>query len=86
MALSMAYLIVVILEGFLLCNPVDYNWDKTIPGGRCEGQNTAYLVAGITNLVLDAFIVALPMPKLLKLRMSLFRRLTVVAMFSLGAL
>lgn len=25
----------VILCGFLLCQPFAFNWDQTIPGGRC---------------------------------------------------
>ena len=80
----MAYFISVILEGFVLCKPVQYGWDKSIPDGRCNGENIAYLVAGITNLVIDAFVVALPMPMLFRLQMSLPKKLGVAAMFSLG--
>ncbi|KAI1759311.1 hypothetical protein GGR53DRAFT_523962 [Hypoxylon sp. FL1150] len=86
MALSMAYLISVTLLAVLLCKPMSYNWDKTIPGGRCEGVGNAFLAAGIANLVLDAFIVVLPMPLLFRLRMSMPKRLMVVSMFSLGGM
>lgn len=85
MAVTTAYFIMVFLETFLLCKPVQYNWDKTI-NGSCEGENTAYLVAGITNLIIDTFIVVLPMFQVFKLHMSLSRRVSVAAMFSLGAL
>lgn len=66
MIVTIAYFIMVFLETFLLCKPVQYNWDKSIQGS-CEGENTAYLVAGITNLVIDTFIVVLPMPKVFRL-------------------
>ncbi|KAH8600631.1 hypothetical protein B0O99DRAFT_736691 [Bisporella sp. PMI_857] len=85
MAVTGAYFTMVVLEGFLLCRPVQYNWDKSI-AGDCKGENPAYLVAGITNLIIDAFIVTLPMPMLLGLQMSLSKKLKVTAMFSLGAL
>ncbi|ROW06270.1 hypothetical protein VPNG_08079 [Cytospora leucostoma] len=85
MAVTMAYFTMVFLETFLLCKPVQYNWDKSIKG-TCTGENTAYLVAGITNLVIDTFIVILPMPSVFRLRMTLSRRISVAAMFSLGAI
>ncbi|KAI1264449.1 hypothetical protein F5Y18DRAFT_81799 [Xylariaceae sp. FL1019] len=86
MGVSTAYFLSVFLETFLLCTPVQYNWDKTIPNGVCHNPNNiAYLLAGITNLIIDAIIVALPMPKLYKLQIPLARRLAIGAMFALGA-
>lgn len=70
MTVSVAYWISVFLEIFILCTPVEFNWDKSIPGGHCDGDNITYLVAGITNLTIDVFIVALPMPMLFRLRIS----------------
>lgn len=86
MGVTAAYFTSVLLETFLLCKPVQFNWDKSIVDGTCEGQNTAYLVAGITNLVIDVFVVVMPMPMLWGLRMSLRKRLGVIGMFSLGGL
>ncbi|KAI1505915.1 hypothetical protein F5X99DRAFT_366534 [Biscogniauxia marginata] len=86
MGISIAYLASVFAEAFALCTPVEYNWDKSIPGGECHNENLAYLIAGITNLVIDAFIVALPMPMLFGLQMSLTKKLSIAGMFSLGAL
>ncbi|KAI1427606.1 hypothetical protein F5Y12DRAFT_142312 [Xylaria sp. FL1777] len=84
MVASVALFIIVFLEAFFLCTPVEYNWDKTIPGGVCN-QGVAFLVSGIMNLIIDAFIVILPMPLLFKLQLPLFKRLGVAVMFSLGA-
>ncbi|CAG8974184.1 hypothetical protein HYALB_00007347, partial [Hymenoscyphus albidus] len=85
-ALTWCYFISVFIESFVLCQPVQFNWDKTIPGGSCktEEQNTAFLIAGITNLVLDVVVVFLPMPTLWALRHSTKKRIGVIGIFSLG--
>ena len=83
-AVTLCYFASVIVEAFALCTPVEFNWDKSIPGGSCEHQSAAFLGAAITNLLVDAFIVALPMPMLLGLRMTLQKRLAIAGMFSLG--
>ncbi|KAI8948548.1 hypothetical protein F4801DRAFT_556531 [Xylaria longipes] len=82
--ISTAYFLSVFLETFLLCTPAAYNWDKSIPGGVCHDQNLAYLLAGTTNLVIDAIVVALPMPKLFGLQMNMAKRISIAGMFSLG--
>lgn len=81
----MMYFIMVLIETFCLCRPVQYNWDKTIDG-ECVGENTAYLIAGIVNLVIDAFIVILPMPQVFRLQMNMIKRVSIAAMFGLGAM
>lgn len=86
MVVSGCYLISVILEGFLLCTPVQYNWDKSVPGGKCTNQSIAYLLAAITNLIVDTVVVSLPIPLILKLHLSLEKRLGIAAMFGLGFL
>ncbi|KAI1277328.1 hypothetical protein F5Y07DRAFT_407791 [Xylaria sp. FL0933] len=84
MIISVAFSVVVFLEAFLLCTPVQFNWDKSIPGGVCN-QSVPFLVSGIINLIIDAFVVVLPMPMLFKLQLPLAKKLGVAVMFSLGA-
>ncbi|KAI0486179.1 hypothetical protein F4859DRAFT_469347 [Xylaria cf. heliscus] len=86
MLLTAAYWTMVFLESFILCKPVQYTWDKSIPNGTCYNERIAYLVAAIVNLIIDAIIVVLPMPLLFRLQLTLPKRLGVVAMFSLGGL
>ncbi|KAI1174276.1 hypothetical protein F4777DRAFT_589290 [Nemania sp. FL0916] len=85
-AISAAYFLSVFLEAFLLCTPSAYFWDKTIPGGICHNVKIAYLIAGTVNLVIDAAVVILPMPKVLGLEMPLEKKISIVGMFSLGGL
>ncbi|KAF2657694.1 hypothetical protein K491DRAFT_676986 [Lophiostoma macrostomum CBS 122681] len=59
---------------FLLCIPVQFNWDTTIQGTcRC------------LNLIIDMVVVALPMPMLWRLWSPIAKKIGVAAMFSLGA-
>ncbi|KAJ0120497.1 hypothetical protein J7T55_015226 [Diaporthe amygdali] len=87
MLVTVMYLISVICEAFLFCTPVQYNWDKSL-AGTCDvpGQSEAYKAAGSINLVIDAIVVGLPMPKLFGLHMLLSRKLSLASMFSLGAI
>ncbi|KAI0197912.1 hypothetical protein F4808DRAFT_437520 [Astrocystis sublimbata] len=86
MAVTLAFFISTFLESLLLCQPFQFNWDKTIPNGSCADQKLAYTAAGVINLVIDAFVVALPVPQLYGLQLPLGRRLSIMAMFGLGAL
>ncbi len=86
MALTGCYFITVFLEAFLMCRPITYNWDKNVPGGHCGNENLAYLIAGITNLLLDTLVVALPMPMLWGLQIPLSKKFGLAAMFGLGSL
>ncbi|KAI0815494.1 hypothetical protein GGR55DRAFT_675109 [Xylaria sp. FL0064] len=70
----------------LICKPIQYTWDKTIPGGTCYNQRLADLSAAIVNLIIDATIVILPMPLIFGLQLTFPKRMGVVAMFSLGGL
>ncbi|KAI0973693.1 hypothetical protein F4678DRAFT_425557 [Xylaria arbuscula] len=83
MVVSATFFIYVFLTAFVTCTPVQFNWDKSIPGGTC-GQSVPFLVSGILNVVIDAFIVALPMPMLFNLQLSLYKKFSVAVMFSLG--
>ncbi len=85
LGLSVCYFITVFLEAFLLCTPVSFTWDKSIPG-QCANVNLAYLIAGITNLCLDALVVVLPMPMLWGLQLPFAKKAGIAGMFGLGAL
>lgn len=41
----------------LLCRPLAYQWDKTIPGGQCGNFEASYYGAHIIILVLDIVLV-----------------------------
>ena len=76
----------IVLETFLLCRPLAFNWDSTIPGGVCGARNTVYVSAGSLNVVTDFMVMMLPIPHILKLHLATKRKIGLVLMFSLGVL
>ncbi|KAJ5116245.1 hypothetical protein N7456_000593 [Penicillium angulare] len=75
----------VILETFLLCRPLKYNWDTSI-SGVCGNRNATYVVAGTMNLITDLMIMALPMPHILKLQLGTAKKIALCSVFSIGLL
>lgn len=84
MVVSLCYFLSVLLETFLICKPIQYNWDKTIHGTCDSRAQETYLAAGIVNLIIDVFIVAMPMPMLFQLRIPTGKKIGLIAMFGLG--
>ena len=73
-----------ILSSALICRPLSFSWDKSIPGGKCGDQKSLDLFIGIVNLLLDVCVVVLPMPVLWGLQMAVSKKLMLSGMFGLG--
>ncbi|KAL2186157.1 hypothetical protein L209DRAFT_754737 [Thermothelomyces heterothallicus CBS 203.75] len=72
-----------ILGALLLCRPIAKNWDQTIPG-TCGDNRLFYIWLGIINVIVEAVILLLPVPFILRLQMKTFKKVVVVGMFSVG--
>jgi len=67
------------------CEPFAYNWDKTIPGGKCFGSFKYYTARSIIDLILDVLVVGLPMPMLWSLKNTkLQKKIALSCMFGMG--
>lgn len=86
MVIVFCWMMSVVLETFLLCRPLAYNWDTTVPGGVCGDRNAAYIVAGSLNVGTDLIVMLLPMKNIWKLQMPLSQRLGLVGIFAIGFL
>ncbi|CAJ2506402.1 Uu.00g005320.m01.CDS01 [Anthostomella pinea] len=75
-----------ILAGLLICKPLAFNWDQTIPGGSCGDQVLSFTITGIVNLITDIMALALPLPFLFQLQMKLYKKVVLMCVFSLGFL
>lgn len=84
--LTVAQMIAIFFESFLLCRPFAYTWDKTISGGVCGSSTQAYLSIAVVNLIIDLFVVFLPMPVLWKLQMPVRKKMVISAILGLGLL
>ncbi|KAJ5943472.1 hypothetical protein N7516_003640 [Penicillium verrucosum] len=70
------------------CSPVRYNWTMWDGEhqGTCVNTNAMVVTAAALNIVLDVWIIALPIPKVLKLQASITTKIQVLLMFSIGFL
>lgn len=74
-----------ILSGFFICRPFALNWDQTLDGS-CGDQVLSYLITGSMNLVTDVVVLLLPLPYLWSLQLRLYKKLVLLATFSMGIL
>ncbi|KAL1862613.1 hypothetical protein Daus18300_008410 [Diaporthe australafricana] len=73
-----------VLGALLQCRPFAYNWDQTIPGGRCGDQVLSFKITGAFNVTLDVLVLLLPMPYLCTLEMALSKKIILVLTFAGG--
>ncbi|KAJ9215666.1 hypothetical protein DTO166G4_2772 [Paecilomyces variotii] len=85
MAIVWMWAVSVILETLLLCRPLAYNWDAIIDG-VCGEKNATFVAAGTLNLVTDLMVMALPIPHIWKLRLSVPKKLALCLVFCMGLL
>ncbi|KAF2865367.1 hypothetical protein BDV95DRAFT_623880 [Massariosphaeria phaeospora] len=84
--LTIGYCVTNCVQNLLTCRPVAFNWDKTIPGGRCSTQRSPFLASAIINMSIDVIIFALPMPMLWRLHLNQKKKIPLIIIFGLGFL
>lgn len=62
------------------------SWDAETPYDYCINQQVFWFVAAGYNIAVDIYIVIIPIPELLKLNLSMRKKLMLVAIFSTGAM
>lgn len=78
--------VTVALISILNCTPIDYNWDRTQPGGHCLDPEIFAIAISIPNIVTDLIILLLPLPVIWKLQLHFKKKMALSAIFSLGIL
>lgn len=76
----------VALSTLFICTPMEFNWNPTLPTGRCGHQNAFYIAGGIANTMTDVLIMAMPIPHIWRLQMPVSQRVAVSSVFALGTL
>lgn len=69
-----------------LCFPVDFFWDKSIPGGKCLNQEVVWFSNAGVNIAQDVVILFLPLPVLRKLAIPSRQKKALIVVFALGGL
>jgi hypothetical protein len=87
-AVSIAYGLAFALTCIFNCTPITYIWESWDGEhrGKCINFHVfAWAHAGI-NIALDLVVIAVPIPELLRLSMSMKKKIQIILMFSVGAL
>ncbi|KAL4971925.1 hypothetical protein BDW66DRAFT_155210 [Aspergillus desertorum] len=68
------------------CKPISYYWNQWDGEhvGKCSSHNALLLAHSIINIFLDVLVIALPMPVLVRLHMSVEKRVGMCLMFAVG--
>lgn len=73
-----------ILIGFLICRPVQKNWDSTVEG-TCGNRMAGYTAVSIVNVIVDCCMFVLPLPMVFNLHVKLSYKIGLLGVFSIGA-
>ncbi|KAK7972527.1 hypothetical protein PG988_006661 [Apiospora saccharicola] len=86
MAFNIAWTILTMSMGMLICQPIQMNWNPFTPGGHCGDQVAAFVWIGIIDVINEFCILLLPVPMVWRLQMPLRYKAAVFCMFGAGAL
>ena len=74
------------VAGFLTCNPLDYLWDQTVPGGHCFNINAYFRWPSLTNVITDVLMLILPLPVIWKIQTSRNVKIGLTLTFATGSM
>ncbi|KAF1955429.1 integral membrane protein [Byssothecium circinans] len=76
-----AYVVAYSIATGLQCIPLSYQWDPTIPGGRCFNVGLFWKSLSFPNIITDVIILVLPLPMIFKLQLSNGQKVGILAVF-----
>ncbi|MCJ1461458.1 hypothetical protein MMC07_000055 [Pseudocyphellaria aurata] len=68
------------------CRPFARAWDATITTGSCINRPAVYVATAVCNIVTDVFILIIPIPMVIKLKIPLPQKFGLACMFAVGSL
>ncbi|TDZ67836.1 Satratoxin biosynthesis SC1 cluster protein 4 [Colletotrichum trifolii] len=84
MIVAVAWTAMPVLVAILVCRPLEFTWNRNVPGGHCGNKTLAYALVGVVDLISDALILALPMRMVYKLRISRAHKIALAGIFGFG--
>ena len=85
-ALTISWWLAAFIDTIFQCIPVQYSWNMDMKNGRCQDIRAAALGTGISNLILDVLLLALPLPMIWQIKIDRKIRVSLTGIFLLGAL
>ena len=84
--LSVGVCVSQVLPTISQCSPIAYSWNKAIVGGHCINVHVMWIVQDILFLVLNIYVVVLPLPMVWNLQITRPEKIAISGMFLLGSL
>ncbi|KAK2614897.1 hypothetical protein N8I77_001687 [Diaporthe amygdali] len=81
LGMGVAIFVVVIMQ----CDPIEFNWDKSIQGGMCINQGWFYLSTATLTIFTDLLVLGLPFWVFLGLNMPRSLKIAIICVFLVGA-
>lgn len=70
----------------VMCIPFAFNWDETIPGGKCLNKGLLYALMSMPNIGTDIAMFILPLPVIWKLQMTKNQKIGLTVTFLTGSM
>jgi hypothetical protein len=80
------YTIAFLVSAVLECVPIQYLWDKTIPGGQCFNQTLWFKLSNPPNVIVDTALLLLPSQTIWTLKATFLKRLGIALVCLTGSL
>ena len=75
-----------VLVAIFQCSPIEYQWDRSIPGGQCIRVDALWIGNSVSSLATDVAILCLPIPIIWRMGVTRRQKCAIIGMFLLGAL
>ncbi|KAF3771402.1 hypothetical protein M406DRAFT_24719, partial [Cryphonectria parasitica EP155] len=85
LALTVMTSVSLVVAACFQCRPIQFWWDRTIPGGSCFEIQTFFHAQAIPGLILDVAIMVLPLRTIWHLEMPLIKRLALIGIFAVAS-
>ncbi|CAG8959621.1 hypothetical protein HYFRA_00001524 [Hymenoscyphus fraxineus] len=70
----------------VMCTPFAFNWDETIPGGKCLNKELLYALMSMPNIGTDIAMFILPLPVIWRLKMTRNQKIGLTITFLTGSM
>lgn len=84
-ALNLSMVATTLLLVIVQCGPIEFNWDKSIRGGRCINQGWFYMSTSALTILTDLLVLGLPFWVFLGLNMARGLKIAIMCVFLVGA-
>lgn len=83
-----AFCVASIIVLIAACSPISAFWNQFdgTSAGQCIDIDTTFIALASINVVIDFFLLALPIPRIIKLQMTIRKKIIVITSLFLGIL